>query len=93
MIVLAGLVIGGIYFGFFTPTEAGAIGAAGAFVMAAARRRLGLSALREAFLGTARTTSVIFIVLVGALIFSSYLCRRWLCRRLRLHYLLDRSFW
>lgn len=73
VIVLAGMVIGGIYFGFFTPTEAGAIGAAGAFVMAAARRRLGLSALREAFLGTARTTSVIFIVLVGALIFSSYL--------------------
>jgi tripartite ATP-independent transporter DctM subunit len=73
VIMLAALVMGGIYTGVFTPTEAGAVGAAGAFVIAAARRTLGLRAIREVFLGTAQTTSVIFITLVGTMIFSSYL--------------------
>jgi len=72
-LALAGFVIGGIYAGVFTATEAGALGAAGAFVIAAVRGRLSFSAIKEVFLDTARTTSVIFIVLVGALIFSAYL--------------------
>jgi tripartite ATP-independent transporter DctM subunit len=70
---LATLVIGGIYGGVFTATEAGALGAVGAFVIAAVRGRLSVSSTKEVFLDTAQTTSVIFIVLVGALIFSSYL--------------------
>ena len=73
VLALALVVIGGIYTGVFTPTEAGAVGAAGAFVIAAARGRLSLTSIREVFLETAQTTSVIFIILVGALIFSSYL--------------------
>lgn len=73
VMVLAALVMGGIYTGIFTPTEAGAVGAAGTFLIAAARRRLSLRSLRDVFLSTAQTTSVIFIILVGAMIFSSYL--------------------
>ena len=72
-LALGGLVIGGIYAGIFTPTEAGALGAAGAFVIAMVRRKLSFSTIKEVFLETAKTTSVIFIILVGALIFSSYL--------------------
>lgn len=72
-LALGGLVIGGIYAGIFTPTEAGALGAAGAFVIAAIRRQVSVSSTKEVFIETAQTTSVIFIVLVGALIFSSYL--------------------
>jgi len=72
-LALGGLVIGGIYAGIFTPTEAGALGATGAFIIAAARRRLSVSSIKGVFLETAQTTSVIFIILVGALIFSAYL--------------------
>jgi tripartite ATP-independent transporter DctM subunit len=73
VIVLAALVMGGIYTGVFTPTEAGAVGAAGAFLIAAVRRTLGFRAMRDVFLGTAQTTSVIFITLVGTMVLSSYL--------------------
>ena len=72
-LALGGLVIGGIYAGIFTPTEAGALGAAGAFVIAMVRRKLSISTIKEVFLETAKTTSVIFIILVGALIFTAYL--------------------
>ncbi len=72
-LALGGLVIGGIYAGIFTPTEAGALGAMGAFVIAMLRRKLSFSTIKEVFLETAKTTSVIFIILVGALIFTSYL--------------------
>lgn len=73
VVVLAVLVIGGIFTGIFTPTEAGAVGAAGAFVIASARKTLSLSTIRDVLIGTAQTTSVLFITLVGAMIFSSYL--------------------
>ena len=72
-LLLAVVVIGGIYAGIFTPTEAGAMGAAGAFLIALFRGRLSFQVLRSVFTETAKTTSVIFIILVGALIFTSYL--------------------
>ena len=72
-ILLAFVVIGGIYLGVFTPTEAGAMGALGAFLIAAFRRRVTLTGMRGVFIETAKTTSVIFIIMVGALIFTSYL--------------------
>lgn len=72
-ILLAFIVIGGIYLGVFTPTEAGAMGAAGAFVIALFRGRVTLSAMKNVFIETSKTTSVIFIIMVGALIFTSYL--------------------
>ena len=72
-LALAVLVIGGIYAGVFTATEAGALGAVGAFVISLVRGRLSFSSIKEVLLDTAQITSVIFIVLVGALIFSAYL--------------------
>jgi tripartite ATP-independent transporter DctM subunit len=67
------LVFGGIYGGLFTPTEAAGIGAAGTFVTAVARRELGLAALRRAFLGTAETTGMVFLIFLGADMLNSAL--------------------
>jgi tripartite ATP-independent transporter DctM subunit len=61
------LVIGGIYFGIFTPTEAAAIGAVGAFAISAIRGRLTYTNAREALLETVQTTAMIFTILIGAL--------------------------
>ena len=68
-LILFGLVMGGLYGGFFTPTEAGGAGAALALVFALARglRREGLLA---AFRDTVRTTGTIFLILIGAEIFG-----------------------
>lgn len=66
------IVIGGIYLGVFTPTEAAAIGAAGAFVFALARRALGLRDLLSVLLETARMTAMIFVILIGAFLFSNF---------------------
>jgi tripartite ATP-independent transporter DctM subunit len=60
------LVFGGIYGGFFTPTEGAAVGAAGTFVAALVRRELDLAAIGRSFLGTAVTTGMIFLVFLGA---------------------------
>jgi len=67
------LVIGGIYLGFFTPTEAGGIGAFGAFVFALLARQLTWSRLFSILAETAVTTSMLFFVLIGALIFADYI--------------------
>ncbi len=61
------LVIGGIYFGVFTPTEAAGIGAVGAFVISAVRRRLTLASASDALMETVQTTAMIFTILIGAL--------------------------
>ena len=60
------LVFGGIYGGFFTPTEGAAVGAAGTFVAALLRRELTLKAIGRSFLGTAVTSGMIFMVFLGA---------------------------
>jgi len=67
------VVIGGIYLGVFTPTEAAGIGAAGAFVAALLRRSLGVRDLIRILFDSARTTAMLMTVLVGALIFSNYI--------------------
>lgn len=69
---LFALVIGGIYAGVFTATEAAGIGASGAFLIALARRRLTLANLLETLSDTAATTTMMFMVLIGALIFSNF---------------------
>ncbi len=61
------LVIGGIYFGVFTPTEAAGVGAVGAFGISALRRRLTFANSYAALLETVQTTAMIFSVLIGAL--------------------------
>lgn len=73
ILILITLVLGGIYTGIFTPTEAGGVGAFGAFLMALAMRRLGWSNLKEALLETGRTTVMIFAIIVGVLIFVRFL--------------------
>ncbi len=72
-LVLFCFVIGGLYGGLFTPTEAGATGAAGAFVIGLLRRRLSLSAIRSALIDTTRVTAAIFTILIGALLFGYFL--------------------
>jgi tripartite ATP-independent transporter DctM subunit len=67
------LVMGGIWGGLFTPTEGGAIGAIGAFILVLATKKFSRSLLNESFLETARTTSVIFIIVTGAMVFSMFL--------------------
>ncbi len=67
------LVIGGIYAGIFTPTESGGIGAFGAFLFAVARRMLSWRSLFSVLVDTAVTTSALFIVLIGALIFANFI--------------------
>lgn len=73
MLVLFFLVIGGIYYGIFTPTEAGAIGAFGAFLITIVRRRLTREALIATLKGTVQTTAMIFMIVIGAQIFNSFL--------------------
>ena len=64
------LVLGTIFLGVATPTEGGAMGAAGALLMAIARKRLNLARLNEAMQSTARLTSFVLFILIGARIFS-----------------------
>lgn len=64
------LVLGTIFLGVATPTEGGAMGAAGALVMAAARKRLGLSMLKGALDSSSRLSIFVLFVLIGSTIFS-----------------------
>lgn len=72
MLLLIALVIGGIAMGWISPSEAAAVGAAGAVAIAAIRRRLGRAMLREAFERTLETSGLILLVIIGALIFSVF---------------------
>lgn len=65
------IVIGGIYIGLFTPTEAAGIGAAGGFLFAWARGTLSWKALFDLLADAAQTTAMLFFILIGALIFSN----------------------
>jgi tripartite ATP-independent transporter DctM subunit len=67
------VIIGGLYFGIFTPTEGAGVGAFLAFCFALARRGLTLRSGFEVLLDAAKTTAVILFLLVGALIFSNFL--------------------
>ena len=67
------LVIGGIYAGIFTPTEAAAVGAAGTFVIALAARSLDRKTIVEACLATASSTAMIFLIVLGAAALNGFL--------------------
>jgi TRAP-type mannitol/chloroaromatic compound transport system permease large subunit len=64
------LVLGTIFLGVATPTEGGAMGATGALIMALARKRLNLAKLNEAMQVTAKLTTFVMFILIGARIFS-----------------------
>ena len=63
-------VLGSILAGAATPTEAAGVGAFGAILLAAIKGRLSLSRLREVTQGTAEVTSMVFLILIGAAVFS-----------------------
>jgi C4-dicarboxylate transporter DctM subunit len=73
MIVIFLLVIVGIYAGIFTPTEAGAVGAFGAIVVALVLGRFGWYELRKAATETAGSTTMILYVLIGAFVFMRFI--------------------
>jgi len=73
VLALFGVVMGGIYGGVFSATEAAGIGAAGAFVFALARRTLSWRKLYATLLESAATTAMLFTVLIGALIFANFI--------------------
>lgn len=69
-LVLIIAVLGSILGGIATPTEAASVGAIGAMILAASRWRLSLTVLKEAVVSTATITSMIFIIIFGASVFS-----------------------
>ncbi|MDO6562419.1 TRAP transporter large permease subunit [Amphritea sp. 1_MG-2023] len=69
-IFLVGLVLGSILGGWATPTEAASVGALGAIILAMARRCFTLQILKEVMRSTTQVSSMVFIILVGASIFS-----------------------
>jgi len=73
ILLLFVVVMGGILAGVFTPMESGAIGAAGAFIIALVAGRLSWAGLRVAFLDTLRQSSAIFAIIFGALVFTRFI--------------------
>ena len=73
VVLLFLLVIGGIYGGIFTPTEAGGIGAFGAVVIALARRKLNGKAVVDCLLDSAKMTAMMIALLIGAFVFNQFL--------------------
>jgi tripartite ATP-independent transporter DctM subunit len=66
-------VIGGLYGGFFIPTEAGAVGAVGAFLIGILRGKLTREGILQSLLQATRTAAAVFTVLIGALCFGYFL--------------------
>ena len=73
VLVIAVVVVGGIYGGVFTPTESAAIGCIATLAVGLARGTLRGAELREALLATAETTAMIFVILLGAEVFNAFL--------------------
>jgi C4-dicarboxylate transporter DctM subunit len=73
MVTLLVVIIVGLIIGWFTPTEAGAAGALGAIVLSLLRRRLSWKGFTHALVETLRTSGMIFIILMGSMVFNSFL--------------------
>ncbi|HWA23774.1 MAG TPA: TRAP transporter large permease [Caulobacterales bacterium] len=67
------LVIGGIALGWFSPTEAASVGGVGALLLCARRGKLTLDAVITAIKETLRTTGMIYVVIIGAIVFSTFI--------------------
>lgn len=71
--VLIALVLGGIYSGFVTATEAAALGALGALALMIVAGQFNMRTFKDSLFETARTTSMIFLLLIGAAIFTGFM--------------------
>ena len=72
VVLLVIVVLGGIYGGVFTATEGAGFGAAGAFLFALARRRLTRAVLYQVLVESARTTGMLFTLLIAATMFANF---------------------
>ncbi|MDQ0269684.1 TRAP transporter large permease [Cytobacillus purgationiresistens] len=73
ILMLFGIVIGGMYVGWFNPTEAAGIGAFCTFIIALIRRKLTLASLLQALSATLRTTGFLFAIIIMAFILNYFL--------------------
>ena len=73
VLLIFALVMGGIYLGFFTPTEGAGIGSLGMFLIAITRGGMRQQGFIDAILGTASTTALIFLIVLGAAVFNAFL--------------------
>jgi len=72
-LILFAAVMGGMFFGLFSPTEAAAIGAAGSLIIAAVRGQLTRKMLTRSLVETIRTSCMVMIIVTGAVIFGRFL--------------------
>ena len=75
IVLLFVAILGGIYLGVYTTTEAAGIGASGALLIALLRGQLGWAGLLDALIETVKTTAMLFAVLIGAQIFQRFIVR------------------
>ncbi|WP_097806543.1 TRAP transporter large permease [Pelagimonas varians] len=73
VVVVFGLVVGGIYLGWFTPTEGAAVGAAGTGAIALVSGNLSWDVFKESIIATATSTAMIFFIVLGAAFYNSFL--------------------
>ncbi|KQY98402.1 C4-dicarboxylate ABC transporter permease [Pseudolabrys sp. Root1462] len=73
VVLLFFFIIGGLYAGMFTATEAAGMGAAGAFIIAVVRRKLSREEFMRSLIESLRTSASVFTILIGALIFGYFL--------------------
>ncbi|MGE0330285.1 MAG: TRAP transporter large permease [Ramlibacter sp.] len=73
VLLLFGVVLGGIYSGLFTATEAAGVGATGGFLFALIRGKLGFAQFYKVFLSTLETSAVMFAIVLGANIFGEFM--------------------
>jgi tripartite ATP-independent transporter DctM subunit len=73
VLALFAAVLGGMYFGVFTPTEGAGVGAAGAFLFMVMRGKAQLAVVRSALIEAARTTAALLIVMAAAMVFNNFL--------------------
>jgi C4-dicarboxylate transporter, DctM subunit len=73
MVILFAFVMGGLFLGWFTPTEAGAAGAAGALLIALARRSITWKGLFAALDETARLTAMVYLIIAAATLFGKFM--------------------
>jgi tripartite ATP-independent transporter DctM subunit len=73
VIVIFAISLGGLFAGWFTPTEAGAVGVAGVALVTAVQRRLSLDILRKSLADTTRTTAMIMLLVASAVVFGRFI--------------------